>query len=280
MALIHRIDHPVVDGIRLGRVDRRGNYHLTASCIVYRIGDTVIDTGPAREISALRGYFADKPVTQVLLTHHHEDHSGNGAYFQQQQGAAIYSHPHNHPALSRGIRLPMIRRMTFGDVPAYQPQVVPEHIELSSGHHLQAIHTPGHTPDLVCYLEPNEGWLFSGDLYVSSRLKYMTVDEDMGDWIASLERVLSLDFDTLFCSHRAVVYNGKEELAKKLDFFKSFREEVGHLHQQGLSEKQITRKLLGREDSNSYLSRMHMSKRNMVTASLQSLSKLSTTTRC
>lgn len=272
MALIHRIDHPVVDGIRLGRVNRRGHYHLTASCILYRIGNTVIDTGPAREITALRDYFADKPVSQVALTHHHEDHSGNGAYFQHQHGAIIYSHPSNHAALRRGIRLPLVRRMTFGDVPACQPTALPDTIELDSGHYLQPIHTPGHTPDLVCYLEASQGWLFSGDLYVSSRLKYMTVDEDMGDWIASLERVLALDFDTLFCSHRAVVSNGKAELAKKLDFFKSFREEVGHLHRQGLSEKQITRKLLGREDSNSYLSRMHMCKRNMVTASLQSLS--------
>jgi glyoxylase-like metal-dependent hydrolase (beta-lactamase superfamily II) len=271
MALIHSISHNGIEGIRLGRVNRRGGYHLTASCIVYRLGDTVIDTGPSREREALSGHFADIAVRQVVLTHHHEDHSGNADYFQREHGAALYSHPNNHDRLKAGMRLSAIRRMTFGNVPACQPATLPTHIDTSSGHRLIPIHTPGHTSDLVCYLEPNEGWLFSGDLYVSSRLKYMTIEDNVGEWIDSLEKVLSLDFDTLLCSHRAVVSNGKAVLQEKLDHIRGFRDEVAALHRSGLSERQITRKLLGHEDANALLSLMHMSKRNMVSASLASL---------
>jgi len=271
MALIHTIDHPAVSGIRTGRVDAKGNYHLTASCIIYQLGNTIIDTGPSREWPAIHRYFDDKSIKQALLTHHHEDHSGNARHFQQRYGTVIHSHPNNHRVLSEGLKLSMIRKVTFGSVKAFTPEPLPAQIELDNGNILQTHHMPGHTNDLCCFFEPNEGWLFTGDLYVSSTIKYMTVDEDVDHWIKSLEQALSLDFDTLFCSHRAVVSDGKLVLEKKLDFINSLRQEVAHWHNKGYSEKQITRQLLGRKDAAGYLSFMHMSKRNLTRACLASL---------
>lgn len=272
MAIIHQIDHPAVGGIRVGRVNKKGGYHLTASCIIYQIGSTLIDTGPSREQACIKTYFKDQSIERVLLTHYHEDHTGNGHFFESQHGATIYSHPNNHQRLRKGLKLSTVRKMTFGNVDAFNPQQLASSIALDNNHRLDAIHTPGHTDDLCCFHEAEQGWLFTGDLYVSNKLKYMTDEEDINDWIASLRHVLSLDFDTLFCSHRAVVNNGKKALTEKLDFFINIQQQVSHLHQQGYSAKKIRRQLLGREDATSYLSFFHMSRQNIVNACLKSLS--------
>lgn len=270
MAFIHNIDHAVVDGLRVGRKHRNGGFSLIGTCIVYRVGDVVIDTGPSNDWPAVRDYFQAQTINAVLLTHHHEDHSGNGAQFVSEFGTRIYSHENNHQALKAGIDLPFTRRKTFGNVRAFSPEPVPASTTTSNGFTLQTIHSPGHSNDLCCYLEPNEGWLFTGDLFVSSRLKYMTIEEDMSLWISSLKQVLSLPFDTVFCSHRAVV-QGREGLQRKLAFFETFRESVAQLQQQGMSARAITRKLLGREDLATYLSHGYMSKKTMVDSALRSL---------
>lgn len=271
MALIHTIDHPQVRGARLGRTNRRGQYNLITSCIVYQLGDTTIDTGPPREWPHLRAYLSGHHIRQVALTHHHEDHSGNGHQFQKQFDATIYSHPNNHQMLSRGLKLSPIRRATFGNVKPLSPSDLPETIEASTGHTLTPIPMPGHTDDLVCYLEPKEGWLFTGDLYVSTKLKYMTIAEDVGDWINSLRLALTLDFDTLFCAHRAVVSSGKTVLAEKLAFFEDTREQVNALHQRGWSPRHIRKHMLGNEDLMSLMSGLHMSKQKIIDSCLEDL---------
>jgi glyoxylase-like metal-dependent hydrolase (beta-lactamase superfamily II) len=269
MALIHTIDHPVVDGIRVGRMRRDGSFHLISTCIVYRVGEVAIDTGPSNEWPVIRDYFKDKGLSSVLLTHHHEDHSGNGAHFELEFNAKIFSHENNHHALSGGIELPYTRRKTFGNVQAFHPETLPDSIATNNGYTLKPIHVPGHSNDLCCYLEPNEGWLFSGDLYVSSRLKYMTIEEDMGLWIDSLKRVLALPFDTIFCAHRAVI-ESREGLERKLAFFEEFMQQSADMYKRGMSARAITRKLLGREDIATFLSHGYMSKKKMVDSALRS----------
>lgn len=273
MAVIHQIDHPLVGGIRVGRVNKQGHYGLTTSCIIYQLGNTLIDTGPSREQEFVSSHFKQQTIDRVLLTHHHEDHSGNGRFFEQQYGASIYSHTNNHRYLNKGMKLSPVRRMTFGNVAAFNPKPLPSNITIDDNYRLDIIHTPGHCDDLCCFHEANQGWLFTGDLFVSNKLKYMAKEEDFRQWIDSLERILSLDFDTLFCSHRAVVYQGKKALKEKLNFFISLQQEVSHLHQKGYSAKKIRQLLLGKEDLTAYLSFFHMSKQHMINACLSSLSK-------
>ena len=63
---------------------------------------------------------------------------------------------------------------------------------------------------MTCFLEPERGWLFSGDLYISGRTRYLRADESVADTIDSLRRFLEVDFGTLFCSHRGPIADGKE----------------------------------------------------------------------
>src|SRR5690349_7030646 len=47
-----------------------------ASLSVYRVGDTLIDSGGTRVAHALVDALRDDPPRRVLLTHQHEDHAG------------------------------------------------------------------------------------------------------------------------------------------------------------------------------------------------------------
>ncbi len=148
-------------------------------------------------------------------------------------------------------------------------EILPEEIELEPGRRLRTIPSPGHSRDMTCYLEPERGWLFSGDLYISRSTRHMRADEDLGEQIASLRRIVALDFETVFCSHRGVVRSGKQALQAKLDFLESLCQRVGQLRSEGRSDREITRLLLGRENWLSWATGLHFSKRNLIRACLE-----------
>jgi hypothetical protein len=76
--------------------------------------------------------------------------------------------------------------------------------------------------------------------------------------------VLGLDFDTVLCAHRGVVEDGPSALQAKLDWLGSLVEDVRGLCQQGVDEREVVRRLLGPEDGLSWVSRLDISKRNLV----------------
>src|SRR2546426_167354 len=66
----------------------------------------------------------------------------------------------------------------------------------------RVIHTPGHATDHVALFEAERGWLFSGDLYLAPRLRYLRADEDVYAMMDSLRRGLALEPPGLFFQPR------------------------------------------------------------------------------
>jgi glyoxylase-like metal-dependent hydrolase (beta-lactamase superfamily II) len=269
MPLIHKIDHPAVEGIRVGKQSRKGHYRINTSCIIYRLGDTIIDTGPANEWKTVRSYLEERSVKQALLTHYHEDHSGNCGNLECCFNSVILSHHNNHDKIRDGYTPPLSGRIIFGDITLAQPQQLPAAVETTSHSILTPLHMPGHTDDTTSYFEANNGWLFSGDMYVSSRVRYALAEENINEQILSLQQAIALDFDELFCAHQGYIKNGKQALQKKLDFLISLRDNVLMLHNKGYSHRQIRNQLFGREDISAYLSLFAISKINLVRACLR-----------
>lgn len=118
----------------------------------------------------------------------------------------------------------------------------PEKIELKN-HTLIPIFTPGHTRAHTCLYEPDKGWLFSGDLYVTPQPKVSLWSESLSKYIISLKKVLTLDFDTLFCAHQGVVTNGRKKLEEKLEYLEMIQTEAVELYDRGYSPRVITKKL-------------------------------------
>lgn len=266
MGLVETIEHDGVEALRVGRYGRK----LNTTCLLYRVGTTVIDTGPPNQWPAVRRFLQEKPVAQVVVTHHHEDHAGNLGLIARELGCPTYAPAASIALLADGFHLQYFRRIIWGSPRArVRPAPIPDEFSLAPGSHLVAIPTPGHSPDLTCLLEPQRGWLFAGDLYIAHRILYLRRDEDLGTMMDSLRLIQRYDFDTVFCSHRGPVPSGKKALKKKLDNLEALCEQAGSLYRAGNSPKAITRQLLGKESLMSIFSAGDFAKRNLIEACLR-----------
>lgn len=255
-----RFEYCGVEGLRTGRFD----FGISTSCILYRINSTLIDTGPPNQWRLVSRFIRERDVRRVLVTHHHEDHSGNAARLKRETCAEVFAPSPGIEFLRGGFPLRPYQRMIWGIPGRLNALPTPDETVAEDGIRLQAVHAPGHSPDMTCYLEPERGWLFTGDLYIASRPRFMRADEDVHTQIESLRRVLDLDFATVMCAHRGVVHDGRTAIRVKLDYLAALRDEVRDRHARGQTISEITSALLGRESFVSFVTFFHFSKRNLV----------------
>jgi glyoxylase-like metal-dependent hydrolase (beta-lactamase superfamily II) len=135
----------------------------------------VIDPGPADEghLDAIAGCGGDR-IRWIACTHTHEDHSPGAAGLKERTGAEVL-------AFDARDDLVVDRRLGDGDVIEATEFV------------LRALHTPGHASNHLCFLLEQERMLFSGDhIMEGSTVVIAPPDGDMGDYLASLERLSGL----------------------------------------------------------------------------------------
>ena len=255
-----QVSHPPVEGIRVGRF----NVAINTTCILYRIGTTVIDTGPPHAWKKVRSFLREKEIRQVLLTHHHEDHGGNSLRIQKEFNIPIYIHSQGIELCQKWDSMPLIQHIIWGKPKAFEALPLPDRIEVDSRYTLQPIFSPGHTTDMVCFLEEQEGWLFTGDLFITRRPSYMRYDESASLQMESLRRVLRHSFQTVFCSHRGVLENGKALLMDRLNYLEIIQDRARDFHQQGIPLHEISRRILGKEGSFHWISQKSFSKQNLI----------------
>lgn len=231
----------------------------------YRIGDLLIDSGPPETAERLANWCREQEVRQVVLTHHHEDHAGGAPVLAEKLGLPISAPAPTVEILASGARVPFYRRMVWGTPERVQAAPLSEVYEGGSCR-FRVIPTPGHAFDHVCLFEERRGWLVSGDLFVHERVKLLRRIEDLDLHLDSLRRVLVLKPDLLLCAHAGVVKDGTAALARKIAWWEETREKVRAMRRSGLGEREIARRLLGREGFLTYLSFGDFSKRNLVRA--------------
>lgn len=179
-------------------------YTGTGVYIVGRGEVAVIDPGPdlPEHFDALKTALAGERVTHVLVTHHHLDHSPLAYPLAQAFDAKVYGLPAPAPYASDAPAL------EEGGDDRFRPDVVLADGERLSGPGwtLEAITTPGHTSNHVCFALEEENALFAGDHIMGWSTTVITPpDGDMGDYFASLEKVKARDFDILWPTHGAPV---------------------------------------------------------------------------
>ena len=212
------------------------------SVLFYYLDGLLIDTGQHHMEREALAAVADRPVHEILLTHHHEDHSGNAAAVQRHTGAAVRGHAAAVAKMASGFRIRPYQHLVWGQAPPLKVVPFKGSIE-SSRYRLTPLETPGHSKDHVVYLEENEGWLFSGDLFIGERIKFFRSDEDINAQIGSLETVLQFDFEALFCAHNPRLQGGRKALRRKLAFLIALRDEVQGLYQRGCPVPKIIKRL-------------------------------------
>ena len=244
MALIKRIHHDEIEGVRFGKYNLADN----STAVIYRIGDTLIDTGPPNQWAEVNHYLSDKPISQVVLTHHHEDHSGNAARISKTFSIPVYVHNSGITPIQHGFSLKPYQKLFWGRPKTFRPAPIPEEIKTNTGHTLMPIHTPGHAPDHVCFLEPEKKWLFTGDLFLATRPKLFRADEALTGEINSLKKVLTHQFQTVFCAHKGVVKDGYDAIRQKLDYFLKLVHRVKGLYAEGNTVSEITKQVFGKKN--------------------------------
>ncbi len=252
--------HNEVEGCKVGRF----NLGINTQFIVYRIGDTVIDTGPSNQWRPVKQFLSRSTVRQLLLTHHHEDHSGNAGRISKLFKLVPKAPSLSQAKLTNGYRTPLIQKIIWGNPKRTASVALEETEHLTDGSPILPIHTPGHAKDLTCFLLPKQGYFFSGDLYIARNLKLLRSDEDLPELVNSLRKAVSLDFKTLFCPHGGIFENGKDVLKTKLENILKLCEQAQELAASGDSLQEITIKLLGPEDMVGKLSGGNFSKLNLI----------------
>lgn len=238
------------------------------SVFFYRIGRLLVDTGQKNmRHQVLDGLAGCWPET-VLLTHHHEDHSGNAAAIAQR-GARVLAHRLTAQKMAHPFAIRPYQHLVWGK--AAPLTVTPAGPSIEDGRFsLTPIHTPGHSKDHTVYLEANRGWLFSGDLYLGDRIKFFRADEDITGQIASLKHVLTLDFDALFCAHRPAATHGKKRIAAKLSFLESILSQVRHLVDMGCGPAEIVSRMANGQDRKvCWITLGNVSHANMIRSALR-----------
>ena len=171
----------------------------TGTYIVGRGEVAVIDPGPdmADHLGALLKAVEGERVTHILTTHTHADHSPLSTALARETGATIYGRA--APELG-----PAAVRVEEGEDDAFRPDVaVADGQRLQGpGWTLEAIATPGHISNHVCYALIEENALFSGDHVMGWSTTVISPPHgDMTDYYASLDKVAARGFATLWPTH-------------------------------------------------------------------------------
>jgi glyoxylase-like metal-dependent hydrolase (beta-lactamase superfamily II) len=212
------------------------------SVYLYVLDGLVIDTGQRHMRKALIQLLGKKQLHQILLTHHHEDHSGNASAICRHHHIQAFGHPLTVQKLADNFRILPYQHLVWGKSDPLVLKELPAMVD-SNRYKLVPGHTPGHSKDHTVFWEKTNGWLFSGDLFLGQRIKFFRADEKIADQIESLKNVLKVDFDTLFCAHNPCPRNGKTKLGQKLQFLEDVIGQVQQLKDAGLNLKEVVRRL-------------------------------------
>lgn len=174
----------------------------TNSYLIGRHDLTLLDPGPdlpdhidalLRAADTLGGR-----ITQIVLTHTHQDHSPAARIVAERTGAPIAGMPPSPHDPHQDLATPIHQSVAHGDV-----------ID-AEGLALHAIHTPGHVGNHLCYWLAAEKLLFTGDHLINgSTVVIVPPSGDMSAYIDSLTRLLDYDIEQIAPGHGDIINNAR-----------------------------------------------------------------------
>lgn len=167
----------------------------------------VIDPGPddPAHIAAIMRCVAGRPVTAIVITHTHRDHSPGSRPLKALTGAPIV-----------GCVPLAIEDLGPRADAAFDKEYAPDRILQDGesiggdGWTLTAVATPGHTSNHLCYALAETGALFTGDHIMAwSTTVVSPPDGDMAAYMQSLDKLLQRDDLVYYPAHGPPVDNPK-----------------------------------------------------------------------
>jgi len=165
----------------------------------------LLDTGQGvpvyREllVAGLREMSQTHELDRIVLTHAHVDHIGGVKQVVQEFGD-----------------LRVLKRPWVGHDEAAGAEIVAidnGSVVAGDGVTLRPVHTPGHAPDHLCYYLVEEKALFTGDVVLGAGTTVIPDDTgDLGQYMASLRRLLELDLETIYPAHGPVIRQPRDKI--------------------------------------------------------------------
>ena len=142
---------------------------FVTNCYVLTFSDRIALVDPGDAFEKLKKFCGDLPVTDILLTHGHLDHTAALGEFCDAYAPRVWMHKADEDYLNDDpLRAPasLPDPNWRHDLKATNFVTDGEILSLGQGEDilkLQVIHTPGHTPGSVCFYDKENEILFSGD---------------------------------------------------------------------------------------------------------------------
>ncbi|HKF36578.1 MAG TPA: MBL fold metallo-hydrolase [Ktedonobacteraceae bacterium] len=138
-------------------------------------------------------------IWRILITHGHPDHIGGAVALRDRLGVPIY-------AFSQ-------RGVPVADEEIANGTTFPAEDDM-----LQAMHTPGHRFDHLCFLLRKRRTLFAGDLISGITTNVIAPpDGDMLDYINSLTRLQEIEIAEIVPAHGPVIADAQARIAEYID---------------------------------------------------------------
>lgn len=175
------------------------SFHGTGTYIIGHGKVAVVDPGPLDDahLDALLQALRHETVSHILVTHTHIDHSPAAAGLKAATGAPIYAFG-NHPPPPPG-QIPE----QGGDRDfVHDVRVADGDVISGQGWTVEAVHTPGHISNHLCFALREEKSLFSGDHVMGWSTSVITPpDGSMSDYFRSLRKLLPRDEQRFYPTH-------------------------------------------------------------------------------
>lgn len=246
--MIKIVKHGEVTQILMAK-DIDGQPVYTMAC--YFVDGLMIDTGPYHVNQEISEKTTSLDIKQIINTHHHEDHIGNNSLLLDTYNLPyVLAHEKAVPLIENPElwihELKPYQLFAWGEPPASKAKAIEKEISTDK-YSFEIIHTPGHSEDHICLLEKNQGWLFSGDIFLTENPAVARSDENINMIINSIDEILKHDFNTIFCASGKIVEKGKQAMQNRYDNFIKIRDQVIKMYKEGHDPKEIRQTILGDE---------------------------------
>lgn len=256
-----------VTQIRMSReIDGKPLYWVAA----YLVDDLLIDTGCSFTAAELVNFLADRPLRRIVNTHFHEDHIGGNRLLQEKFGIDILAPAESVPLIRQRTALFPYQEMVWGYPVPSEAHPLPRLIRTSQ-YLFDVIDTPGHSIGHVSLVERERGWCFSGDIFARERLKFIRPEEEMGETVASMKKLIGLPTDRLilFTSLGRIIEDGRRALRDCIRYIEDLSQRAKALEKNGNEVPEIIREIFGGEHAFATLTNGQYTTENLVRSVLK-----------
>ncbi len=243
----------------------QGRYWTTA----YWVDGLLIDSGCAHTAKELQAALQPYDVQAILNTHSHEDHIGGNGWLQRwNPNLPIFAHPRALPILANPRQMQPLqayRRFFWGYPSPSQGTALRDGEEIRGKHYrFQVVYTPGHKEDHLCLYQPDQEWLFSGDLFVGGKDRALGEGYQIWEIIDSLKKIACLPLKWLFPGSARARQNPLSEIQAKIAYYEELGEKILAYYARGWEIQRIADELLGGRMWIEWITGGHFSRRNLV----------------